>query len=147
MMDMPHCNPTTWHRERLCCACDHTYILQYLVMQSKQSVTCMSSDCFRFTKDGTVVDMPHCNPTHMALGTFILWLGWYGFNPGSTGCMYGCMAVASKVAVNTTLAAATGGATVLIVECLLGHAGDIGPVLNGIISGYTMFCAHNMHLL
>jgi hypothetical protein len=39
------------------------------------------------------VELPGCNPAQQALGTFILWLGWYGFNPGSTQCFYGCMEV------------------------------------------------------
>ena len=51
-------------------------------------------------------------------------------------CMHHrCMALASKVAVNTTLAAAAGGLTSLACEALLGHPGDIGPILNGILSG------------
>jgi Amt family ammonium transporter len=48
------------------------------------------------------------------------------------------MALASKVAVNTTLAAAAGGLTSLACEALLGHPGDIGPILNGILSGEAM---------
>lgn len=57
-----------------------------------------------------------------------------GFNPGSTGCFYGCMLTASRVAVNTTLSAATGGLTVLFLSLFLGRPGDIGPMLNGIIT-------------
>lgn len=89
----------------------------------------------RFLEDGTVVAMPACNPTHQALGTFILWFGWYGFNPGSTNCAFGCMDLAAAIAVNTTLSAAAGGMTTLLLEILLGRPGDIGPVLNGILGG------------
>ena len=49
--------------------------------------------------------------------------------------MFGCMRLASKIAVNTTLAAAAGGLTALLSETLLGAPGDIAPVLNGILSG------------
>lgn len=49
--------------------------------------------------------------------------------------MYGCMAVASRIAVNTTLAAASGGLTSLLCETLLGRPGDVGPILNGILAG------------
>ncbi len=51
------------------------------------------------------------------------------------GCMYGCMRLASRIAVNTTLAAAAGGLTSLFCETLLGHPGDISPILNGILAG------------
>ena len=69
------------------------------------------------------------------LGTLILWVGWYGFNAGSTGCMYGCMQVASLVAVNTTLAAGAGGLTGIALHAALGYPGDIVPALNGILAG------------
>ena len=39
----------------------------------------------RFSKDGVVAYMRPASPTSQVLGTFILWFGWYGFNPGSTG--------------------------------------------------------------
>lgn len=71
--------------------------------------------------------------------------GWYGFNPGSTACLYGCTLTASLVAVNTTLAAATGGLTVLALSVFLGRPGDIGPTLNGILAALvaiTSPCAY-----
>ena len=55
----------------------------------------------------------------------------YGFNSGSGTCFEGCMYTASKVAVNTTLSTGAGGLTVLLAAVLLGHPGDIGPILNG----------------
>lgn len=117
----------------------------------------------RFNRDGYVIEFPANSPSFQVLGTVALWFGWYGalhnvffflfytcasthagFNPGSTGCFYGCMLVASRVAVNTTLSAATGGLTVLFLSLFLGRPGDIGPMLNGIITALvaiTSSCA------
>ena len=51
------------------------------------------------------------------------------------------MRLASKIAVNTTLAAAAGGLSALLSETLMGAPGDIAPVLNGILAGETFFKA------
>lgn len=62
----------------------------------------------------------------------------------SAGCMYGCLRLASKIAVNTTLAAAAGGLSALLSETLMGAPGDIAPVLNGILAGETSFKAFTL---
>jgi len=80
----------------------------------------------------------------VVLGTFLLWVGWYGFNPGSTLCIVGCDAVAAKVAVTTTLAAAAGGLTNLFLHYALSHVYDVGEMCNGVLAGLvsiTSACA------
>lgn len=88
----------------------------------------------RFRADGTVVDFPAHSTVLATLGTFMLWFGWYGFNPAST-LVFSAMEIAGKVAVTTTLAACAGGCTTLIVTVMTGGAPDVGPVLNGILAG------------
>lgn len=70
------------------------------------------------------------------LGVFILWLGWYGFNPGSTLVVTGGFAdVAAKVAVTTTLAACAAAVTaVFYTKMRTGHY-DIGVILNAVLGG------------
>jgi len=95
----------------------------------------------RFDADGRVVPMPGHSATLATLGTFILWFGWYGFNPGSTlGISFASPdanfpATASRAAVTTTIAAATGGVTTLIVIKLRDHIFDLITILNGILAG------------
>ncbi|KAL4427117.1 hypothetical protein ABPG77_001121 [Micractinium sp. CCAP 211/92] len=96
----------------------------------------------RFNEDGTLVQFSNASPANMALGTFILWLGWYGFNAGSTQCFFGCMPVAARVAVNTTLSAGASGLTCLLLTVLNGSPGDIGPLLNGILAGAVSITAN-----
>lgn len=75
-------------------------------------------------------------PDMISLGTFILWFGWYGFNCGSVLEIYGDSSVlAALIAVNTTLAAASGGITGYILNYY--NHGDINyvSVANGILSG------------
>mmetsp|Transcript_10004 Transcript_10004/g.13606 ORF Transcript_10004/g.13606 Transcript_10004/m.13606 type:complete len:458 (+) Transcript_10004:320-1693(+) len=94
----------------------------------------------RFDLDGKVVDMPGHSSVLAALGTFILWFGWYGFNPVSTLSME-YMDVAQKVAVTTTMSAASGGLSTLLIHVACGHQVDIGPLLNGILAGLVAITA------
>jgi Amt family ammonium transporter len=87
--------------------------------------------------NGKAVPMPGHSLPLAALGVFILWLGWYGFNPGS---QLGFQATAEidivmHVAVTTTLAAAAGGATGTFGSWLLFGKPDLGMALNGILGG------------
>mmetsp|Transcript_37636 Transcript_37636/g.89394 ORF Transcript_37636/g.89394 Transcript_37636/m.89394 type:complete len:301 (-) Transcript_37636:184-1086(-) len=73
--------------------------------------------------------MPLC-----VLGVFILWFGWYGFNPGSTG-EFRNMKTAARVAVTTTMSACAGGLCTLITSVLHGHPPRVAPCLNGVLAG------------
>ena len=78
------------------------------------------------------------------LGTFILWLGWYGFNPGSTLGITnpGAAQTAARCVVNTTLSAATCGLVVVVLDKLLGsRTWDVGAVCNGVLGGLVSISA------
>jgi Amt family ammonium transporter len=97
--------------------------------------------------DGQVVELYSGNKTLQALGTFILWFGWYGFNCGSTLGLAGGMAnVAAKVAVNTTLGAAMGGIVTTFIGKLIFGCYDISMGLNGVLAGLVSVTA-NCHLV
>jgi len=85
---------------------------------------------------------PHSLPL-VVLGTFALWFGWYGFNPGSTLAMHDAEtgALAAQIAMNTTLSAATGGITVFLFRYALLHKYDIGGLCNGILAGLVSITA------
>jgi Amt family ammonium transporter len=67
-----------------------------------------------------------------ALGVFILWFGWFGFNPGSTTTGNGQI---GYIAVTTNLAAAAGALTALIASWLIVKKPDISMTLNGALAG------------
>lgn len=70
------------------------------------------------------------------LGMFVLWVGWYGFNPGSTLALSGGFAeLAAKVAVTTTLAACAGGVTAVLISKVRSGAYDMGLTINGVLGG------------
>merc|ERR1719456_1410180 len=87
---------------------------------------------------------PH-NVPNAALGTFILWFGWYGFNCGSTLYMEGVGSAASAalVAVNTTLAAASGGVSAMFLRrfVLAPKAWNVTYVCGGILGGLVSITA------
>ena len=69
----------------------------------------------RFNEYGIPVDMPGHNASLTLLGIFFLWFGWFGFNTGSTRALAGYSILASRVAINTTLGAATGALATLVI--------------------------------
>jgi Amt family ammonium transporter len=81
------------------------------------------------------------NTLMQALGTIILWMGWYGFNPGSTVAMSGDNhLVASRAAINTTLApcfaALTATIYMMIRQCInKSNSIELGVILNCILGG------------
>ena len=89
----------------------------------------------RFGPDGRVVAMPGHNASLVVLGTFILWVGWYGFNPGSQLAIIGSEAVVARTAVATTLSAAAGGVTAMAINYGLYHVWDLIAVCNGVLAG------------
>lgn len=91
----------------------------------------------RFTADGKSVPLPGHNVAFAALGVFILWVGWYGFNPGSQLAFQGTSDIDATVfiAVNTTLAAAAGAFIATFVGWGLFGKPDLTMSLNGALGG------------
>lgn len=96
----------------------------------------------RFAKDGTPRAIPGHSISLVVLGLFILWLGWFGFNPGSQLAAHGANADAiALVAANTNLAAGAGGLVALIITWFLVKKPDIGATVNGILAGLVAITA------
>lgn len=83
--------------------------------------------------DGKVQAIPGHNIPMATLGVFILWLGWFGFNPGSTMAAVG--GDIAKIAVNTNLAACAGALGSLVISRLLFGKWDATMTLNGALAG------------
>ena len=97
----------------------------------------------RYTPDGKVVAMPGANMPIATLGTFILWLGWFGFNGGSE-LMVSNVAEANAVAlvfVNTNAAAAGGVIAALLTAKLMFGKADLSMTLNGALAGLVAITA------
>jgi Amt family ammonium transporter len=94
-------------------------------------------------KDGRVHPMPGSNLALATLGTFILWLGWFGFNGGSQLAMgsVGDIADVSRIFANTNTAAAGGAIAALILTQVLYGKVDLTMVLNGALAGLVSITA------
>jgi ammonium transporter, Amt family len=83
--------------------------------------------------------MPGHNIPVAALGAFILWFGWFGFNPGST--VAGTNLAIGAIAVTTNLAAAAGATSGMLASWVGGRKPDIGMTLNGGLAGLVAITA------
>ncbi|MBW1780778.1 MAG: ammonium transporter [Deltaproteobacteria bacterium] len=86
----------------------------------------------KYDPEGKVKPILGHNLPLAALGVFILWLGWFGFNPGSTTAANKDIAM---IFVNTNLAAATGAVFAMITSWLKIGKPDVGMSLNGALAG------------
>lgn len=97
----------------------------------------------KYTKDGKVNAIPGANMPLATLGTFILWMGWFGFNGGSV-LKLGDIGSANSVAVvflNTNAAAAGGAIAALILAQILFKKADLTMALNGALAGLVTITA------
>jgi Amt family ammonium transporter len=97
----------------------------------------------RFAKDGKPIAIPGHSISLAFLGVFILWLGWFGFNPGSQLAIDGANADAvALVAANTNLAAAAGALVAMLVSWrFVAKKPDLGTALNGALAGLVAITA------
>ena len=94
----------------------------------------------KYNEDGSANAIPGHSLSLAALGTFILWFGWFGFNPGSTlsGMDFNLLA---KVAANTNLAAAAGALVALGAAWIKTRKPDFGLTMNGALAGLVAITA------
>jgi Amt family ammonium transporter len=92
----------------------------------------------KYAKDGTPLPIPGHSLPMAAAGVFILFLGWFGFNPGSTTAANG---LESRVAVNTLLAGCAGAISAMLVSWTRFGKPDVGMTLNGVLAGLVAITA------
>jgi Amt family ammonium transporter len=104
-------------------------------------------------EDGNVLETPVTFQPHSValqiLGTFLLWFGWYGFNPGSALAISNSnsAAVAGLCAVTSTIGAAAGGVTAMFLDTFIEHMNsgeasyDITMATNGLLAGLVAITA------
>ncbi len=97
----------------------------------------------KYGSDGSVNPMPGSSMPLATLGTFILWLGWFGFNGGSQLALgSGADAAAiSNIFINTNMAAASGVIAAMLVSTALFGKVDLSMALNGAIGGLVSITA------
>jgi len=103
----------------------------------------------KYGKDGKPRPIRGHSMALATLGVFILWMGWFGFNPGSTtgvtgggNAIYGGAGKAmALIAVNTNLAACAGAIVAMMVAWIMVGKPDIGMTLNGALAGLVAITA------
>jgi Amt family ammonium transporter len=91
-------------------------------------------------KDGRIYPIPGHNITSAALGVLILWLGWFGFNPGSTMSVGNGVAI-SHILITTNTAAAVGTLTATVTAWMMLGKPDLSMILNGCLAGLVAVTA------
>jgi Amt family ammonium transporter len=92
----------------------------------------------KFGADGKINTIPGHNIVLGALGVFILWFGWFGFNPGST---LAAVPNLGKIAMTTNLAAAAGACVTMAITWIRHGKPDVGITLNGALGGLVAVTA------
>jgi Amt family ammonium transporter len=93
----------------------------------------------KYLANGKVNPIPGHNMTSATLGALILWLGWFGFNPGST--MAVDPGLISLIALNTNMAAAAGCLSATVAAWLLLGKPDLSMIINGTLAGLVAITA------
>jgi len=94
----------------------------------------------KFNPDGTPNIIPGHSIPLASLGVFILWFGWFGFNPGST-LSVGNGELIARIAVNTNVAAAMGAITAMVTAWLRFGKPDFSMMMNGALAGLVAITA------
>jgi Amt family ammonium transporter len=95
----------------------------------------------KYSKDGTSNTIPGHNLPLASVGAFILWFGWFGFNPGSSLGAVGNWELIGDVIANTFLASAAGGIATMFYTYFSYGKIDITMVINGILAGLVSITA------
>jgi Amt family ammonium transporter len=93
----------------------------------------------KFNKDGSANNIYGHNQVYTALGVLILWVGWFGFNAGSTLSVED--GFFGFVALNTNLAAGAGAVAALIISWMVMGKSDVPTMLNGALAGLVAITA------
>lgn len=90
-------------------------------------------------QNGVTTALPGHNMSIATLGCLILWIGWFGFNPGST--MAADPASIGHIALTTNFAAAAGGIAATVTSWVLSGKPDLSMIINGILAGLVAITA------
>lgn len=97
----------------------------------------------KYNKDGKSNAIPGHSLTLGALGVFILWMGWFGFNPASSLGITGdgALELSSRVFITTNLAAAAAATATMIITWFKYGKPDVSMTLNGVLAGLVAITA------
>ncbi len=97
----------------------------------------------KYGKDGQVFPIPGSNMPLATLGTFILWMGWFGFNGGSQLMVSDAenATAVGQIFLNTNAAAAAGAVAALLLNKAVWGKADLTMILNGALAGLVAITA------
>ncbi|MFO7342081.1 MAG: ammonium transporter [Caldibacillus debilis] len=93
----------------------------------------------KYNQDGSANNIAGHNQVYTALGVLLLWVGWFGFNAGSTVSVDG--AFFGYVALNTNIAAAAGAVAATLISWLVSGKPDIPTIMNGALAALVAITA------